>query len=185
MVSQHYPRRHRHPPPRFRAAPPRRCRVSCPSRRSGRCSVRPHDDPAPGRFREAQRGRSGPRRDRRQHRGGRRARARRHRAGPQGRILAALPVRRPERQPCRAVRVAGGRHRRRPRALFLGLSPVHINYTIQGLRRGGLIERRGTSFEVLDRERLQVIADFDPAYLRLDRCPCLQRRTVDVRAVTP
>lgn len=52
---------------------------------------------------------------------------------------------------------------------ILGLSPVHINRLIQGLRRDGLIERRGTRFEVLDWERLQVIADFDPAYLRLDR----------------
>ena len=48
----------------------------------------------------------------------------------------------------------------------LGLSVVHINRVLQRLRAEGLIEWRTKRLRVLDRERLESAADFDPAYLK-------------------
>ena len=49
----------------------------------------------------------------------------------------------------------------------LGLTPVHINRTLQRLRTEGLIRLCQRRLAILDRERLAAIAGFDGAYLRL------------------
>jgi CRP-like cAMP-binding protein len=54
---------------------------------------------------------------------------------------------------------------------ILGLSSVHVNRTLQELRASGLIGWRGQHVEILDWERLQRIAEFDPRYLRLVKEP--------------
>lgn len=49
----------------------------------------------------------------------------------------------------------------------LGLSAVHVNRTLQQLRREGLIASRGRYVTILDWDRLRQAGDFDPSYLRL------------------
>lgn len=49
----------------------------------------------------------------------------------------------------------------------LGLTPVHINRTLQRLRSEGLIRLCNRRLAILDRERLATIAGFDGAYLQL------------------
>ena len=49
----------------------------------------------------------------------------------------------------------------------LGLTPVHINRTLQRLRNEGLIRLCHRRLAILDRERLATIAGFDGAYLQL------------------
>jgi CRP-like cAMP-binding protein len=51
----------------------------------------------------------------------------------------------------------------------LGLSSVHVNRTLQKLRRERLIASRGRYFSVEDWPRLRAAADFDPLYLHLRR----------------
>ncbi len=51
----------------------------------------------------------------------------------------------------------------------LGLTVVHANRTIQELRRRGLIELEKGHLTILDRRGLYGVADFDPAYLYLER----------------
>lgn len=46
-----------------------------------------------------------------------------------------------------------------------GLSSVHVNRTLQELRRQGLIALAGRSLTILDRATLQALADFQPRYL--------------------
>jgi CRP-like cAMP-binding protein len=53
----------------------------------------------------------------------------------------------------------------------LGLTVVHANRTIQELRRRGLVELENRHLTILDRRGLEGVADFDPAYLYLDRLP--------------
>jgi CRP-like cAMP-binding protein len=48
-----------------------------------------------------------------------------------------------------------------------GLSTVHINRTVQELRRGGLIEWKGGVVTLLRRQKLARVADFTPEYLHL------------------
>lgn len=48
----------------------------------------------------------------------------------------------------------------------LGLSTVHVNRTLQELRREGLISQQGREIVVLDGQGLQRVAGFNPAYLR-------------------
>lgn len=50
-----------------------------------------------------------------------------------------------------------------------GLTPVHANRTLQKLRRDGLIETSGKTIRVCDPERLKAAAQFNGAYLHLDR----------------
>ncbi|HVW56517.1 MAG TPA: Crp/Fnr family transcriptional regulator [Rhizobiaceae bacterium] len=50
---------------------------------------------------------------------------------------------------------------------MMGRSVVHVNRILQFLRRKGLIAWRGASLTILDWERLQAIAGFDPTYLSL------------------
>jgi CRP-like cAMP-binding protein len=49
----------------------------------------------------------------------------------------------------------------------LGLSPVHMNRTLQELRAGGLIEFQQGSVSILAWDRLLALAQFDPRYLHL------------------
>lgn len=53
----------------------------------------------------------------------------------------------------------------------LGFSVVHANRTVQALRRRGLIAWRDRRVEILDWPRLVQLAEFDPAYLRLQKAP--------------
>ena len=51
----------------------------------------------------------------------------------------------------------------------LGLTVVHANRTLQELRRRGLVEFENRQLTVLDQRGLEGVAEFDPAYLYLDR----------------
>jgi len=53
----------------------------------------------------------------------------------------------------------------------LGLSVVHTNRTVQGLRAEGLIHLQGKSLKVLDLTGLQDLAMFNPNYLHFNRKP--------------
>jgi CRP-like cAMP-binding protein len=52
-------------------------------------------------------------------------------------------------------------------AYACGLSVVHVNRTIQELRRRGLIERERPMVKLLRREELERVAEFTPDYLHL------------------
>ena len=52
-----------------------------------------------------------------------------------------------------------------------GLTPVHVNRTLQELRGTGAVEWQRGTVVVNDWPALQRIAEFDPAYLILDRLP--------------
>ena len=49
-----------------------------------------------------------------------------------------------------------------------GLTPVHVNRTLQELRREGLIELQGRRLTIRDLDALQSVAMFNPNYLHLD-----------------
>jgi len=51
----------------------------------------------------------------------------------------------------------------------LGLTVVHANRTIQELRRRGLVEFENKHLKLLDRRAVAAVAEFDPAYLYLER----------------
>lgn len=51
----------------------------------------------------------------------------------------------------------------------LGLTPVHVNRTLQELRRRDLIHLEGRRATILDPGALKSLAEFDPGYLYLDR----------------
>ena len=54
-----------------------------------------------------------------------------------------------------------------------GLSVVHVNRTIRQLRENGLIRvSKGRVVQLLDRQRLTEVAEFDPAYLRVRQSRC-------------
>lgn len=53
----------------------------------------------------------------------------------------------------------------------LGLSTVHVNRILQELRAEGLITWRGETVAIEDLTRLQETAEFDPAFLCLEREP--------------
>jgi CRP-like cAMP-binding protein len=48
----------------------------------------------------------------------------------------------------------------------VGLSTVHVNRTLQELRRASLIEWRGETIRLLERAKLEDISDFNADYLR-------------------
>lgn len=54
---------------------------------------------------------------------------------------------------------------------FVGLTPVHVNRTLQELRRRGLLELQRRRVTILDVPALESIAEFDPGYLCLERQP--------------
>lgn len=49
-----------------------------------------------------------------------------------------------------------------------GLTPVHVNRTLQGLRRENLIELEHKQLRIPDLERLMAVAVFNPNYLHLN-----------------
>jgi len=51
----------------------------------------------------------------------------------------------------------------------LGLTDVHVNRTLKELRGNGLVTFRGGKVQIPDWEGLQRVAEFDPAYLYLER----------------
>jgi CRP-like cAMP-binding protein len=51
----------------------------------------------------------------------------------------------------------------------LGLTVVHVNRTLQELRRRGLVELENRQLTILNRRGLEGVAEFDPSYLYLDR----------------
>ena len=51
----------------------------------------------------------------------------------------------------------------------LGLTVVHANRTLQELRRRGLVELENRHLKILDRRGLEGLAEFDPAYLYLEK----------------
>ncbi len=53
----------------------------------------------------------------------------------------------------------------------LGLTSVHVNRTLQQLRKDGLIELRDRKLRILDRAGLKRVAEFDPCYLYLKKQP--------------
>lgn len=48
-----------------------------------------------------------------------------------------------------------------------GLTSVHVNRSLQGLRREGVVDLHSRQIHILDWARLTTIGDFDPAYLRV------------------
>jgi CRP-like cAMP-binding protein len=52
-----------------------------------------------------------------------------------------------------------------------GLTPVHVNRTLQELRGTGAVEWQRGTVTIKDWPALQAIAEFDPTYLFLDRQP--------------
>ncbi|MGH8495836.1 MAG: Crp/Fnr family transcriptional regulator [Gammaproteobacteria bacterium] len=50
----------------------------------------------------------------------------------------------------------------------LGLSEIHVNRTLRRLRENGLVETCGGAIRLLDRERLEALAEFDAVYLEED-----------------
>lgn len=53
----------------------------------------------------------------------------------------------------------------------MGLSTVHINRTLQEMRRRRMIEWSGSDVEILDWDGLRSEAEFDPGYLNLIQLP--------------
>ena len=51
----------------------------------------------------------------------------------------------------------------------LGLTSVHVNRTLKELREMGVVEFRGRRVSINDWSELQRVAEFDPAYLYLER----------------
>ena len=49
----------------------------------------------------------------------------------------------------------------------LGLSTVHVNRVLQQLRKEDLIEVQRTNFRLVDPQKLEALAEFDPTYLHL------------------
>ena len=54
---------------------------------------------------------------------------------------------------------------------ILGLSTVHVNRVLQGLRSDGLIEFNRGWLEIRDKAGLSAIAEFDQQYLSRLMCP--------------
>ncbi|WP_241233674.1 Crp/Fnr family transcriptional regulator [Altericroceibacterium xinjiangense] len=53
----------------------------------------------------------------------------------------------------------------------LGLTPVHVNRTLQALRADGLLRIEQRMVHVDDWDRLAVLAEFDPEYLLIEHLP--------------
>jgi len=56
-------------------------------------------------------------------------------------------------------------------ASCLGLTAVHVNRTLQALRREALIELENRRLTILQFDELKRAGEFDPSYLYLDRQP--------------
>jgi CRP-like cAMP-binding protein len=53
----------------------------------------------------------------------------------------------------------------------LGLTAVHVNRTLQELRRRGLVDLQNRRVTIFDLPALEAVAEFDDAYLYLDKRP--------------
>jgi CRP-like cAMP-binding protein len=53
----------------------------------------------------------------------------------------------------------------------MGLSQVHVNKSLQKMRREKLVAWQGSRVRLLDWARLQEISEFDPTYLNLEKAP--------------
>jgi DNA-binding transcriptional regulator LsrR (DeoR family) len=53
----------------------------------------------------------------------------------------------------------------------LGLTSVHVNRTLQELRRRELVEFQAGRLVIRDLETLKSVAQFDPSYLYLEKQP--------------
>jgi CRP-like cAMP-binding protein len=51
----------------------------------------------------------------------------------------------------------------------LGLSTVHVNRTLQEIRKAKLITLKGDTLKVLDWDGLRKAGEFDPTYLHLEK----------------
>lgn len=56
----------------------------------------------------------------------------------------------------------------------LGLTPVHINRTLQELRRQGHVDFKRQVVSIRDLAALKLVAEFDETYLYLDRTPTMR-----------
>lgn len=56
-------------------------------------------------------------------------------------------------------------------ASCLGLTPVHVNRTLQALRQQRLIELQNKRLTILNFDELRKVGEFDPSYLYMDRQP--------------
>jgi biotin operon repressor len=61
----------------------------------------------------------------------------------------------------------------------LGLTPVHVNRTLQALRNAGEIIFVGHNVRIHDWHRFAELADFDPQYLRFGAEPVESRNARD------
>jgi DNA-binding transcriptional regulator LsrR (DeoR family) len=53
----------------------------------------------------------------------------------------------------------------------LGLTAVHVNRTLQELRKHGLVEVEDRRVRIPDLPALKAVAEFDPSYLYLEKRP--------------
>jgi CRP-like cAMP-binding protein len=53
----------------------------------------------------------------------------------------------------------------------LGLTSVHVNRTLQELRRRGLVEMQGGRLAIISLDELKSVAEFDAGYLYLESRP--------------
>ena len=53
----------------------------------------------------------------------------------------------------------------------VGLTPVHVNRTLQEMRRQGLVELKSKRLVIPDFQRLKEVAEFNPNYLYLEKRP--------------
>lgn len=70
--------------------------------------------------------------------------------------------------------------RQRDIADAVGLSTVHVNRSIQELRRRGMIEWQGHTLELVQRERLELICDFNSDYLYARRAAPSGHNVIDI-----
>ncbi len=56
----------------------------------------------------------------------------------------------------------------------LGLSPVHVNRTLQALRVSNMLAIKRSAIEILDLPRLKAYADFNSNYLHLSKLQSAQ-----------
>ena len=60
-----------------------------------------------------------------------------------------------------------------------GMTPVHVNRTLQVLRSEGLIDLKDRVMTVLEPKRLKKVADYNPNYLHLIRTEARDREVSD------